>query len=483
MSITNAIKRALPKNSFVRSVLVLGGGTAGSQAILILSAPLLTRLYSTEAFGVLAVFMAFLSTISVVSSLRYELAIPIAEDEEEAVHVVVLAFLVALTISALTLLIVALFRNPIASAVNVPALANYLWLLPVSLLLLSTYQIFNYWAIRVKAFRAIARTKLTQAVSSMAIQIGGAAFGSLALIVGNVAGQGVGMTSLGALAIKSRWHMFRHTEVKDICWTAKRHSKFPFFATWGGLLNVVGAQLPPILFAVFFSPAIAGLYALANRVLSLPMTLVGKAIGNVFLSKASSARRDGNIEVLVSQVHENLAKIAMPPTLLLAILGPDLFAWFFGPEWREAGVFARLMAPMLYFQFIFSPISTLSHVMNKQEQNMIFQGIMLIGRCSSLFIGEWFNSIRLAVILFSFSSAISYLFFLIWLMQISGNYWPELIKVSGRILGKNLILICPILIAKLLNTNTIIIILSFALTTLLIVTQYCLYLKQTWAKS
>ncbi len=468
MSITNAIKRALPKNSFVRSVLVLGGGTAGSQAILILSVPLLTRLYSIEAFGALAVFMAFLSTISVVSSLRYELAIPIAEDEEEAVHVVVLAFLVALVISALTLLVVALFRTPIASAVNVPALANYLWLLPLSLLLLSTYQIFNYWAIRVKAFRAIARTKLTQSVSSMAIQIGGTAFGPLALILGNVVGQGAGMTSLGALAFKNRWPMFRSTQVKDLSWVAQRHRKFPLFATWGGLLNVVGTQLPPILFAIFFSPAAAGLYALANRVLSLPMTFVGQAIGNVFFAKAADARRDGNIDILVAQVHQKLVQIAMPPVLILAVVGPDLFAWVFGPEWREAGVFARLMAPMLYFQFILSPISTLFSVLDKQEQGMLLQGVMVMIRCSALILGAWLNDLRLAIVLFSLGSAISYFIFLLWSIWISGNsIFAVAIKPSLQTFILSLLLIVPSLITVILPPNLFVIIGSTLITILL----------------
>lgn len=482
MSITNAIKRALPKNSFVRSVLVLGGGTAGSQAILILSAPLLTRLYSTEAFGVLAVFMALLSTISVISSLRYELAIPIAEDEEEAVHVVVLAFLVALVISALTLLSVALFRNPIANAVNVPALANYLWLLPLSLLLLSTYQIFNYWAIRVKAFRAIARTKLTQSVSSMTIQIGGTAFGPLALILGNVVGQGAGMTSLGALALKNRWPMFRSTQVKDLSWVAQRHRKFPLFATWGGLLNVVGTQLPPILFAVFFSPAAAGLYALANRVLSLPMTFVGQAIGNVFFAKAADARRDGNIDVLVAQVHEKLAQIAMPPALSLAVVGPDLFAWVFGPEWREAGVFARLMAPMLYFQFILSPISTVFSVLDRQEQGMLLQGMMVIVRCSALIIGAWLNDLRLAIVLFSLGSAISYFIFLLWSMWIAGNsVFIVAIKPSLQTFILSVPLISPLLIAAMFPSNLFVIIGSIPTTMLLFSVYFSKLFKSSFS--
>ena len=44
-----------------------------------------------------------------------------------------------------------------------------------------------------------------------------------------------------------------------------------------------GTQLPPLMIAAFFTAAGAGLYALAHRVLTLPMTLIGSALQSVFL--------------------------------------------------------------------------------------------------------------------------------------------------------------------------------------------------------
>jgi len=77
----NQLRRLLPKNAFVRSVSVLVGGTAGAQILLVLAAPLLTRLYTPEDFGLLAVYASLLALIGVISSLRYELAIPLPEDD------------------------------------------------------------------------------------------------------------------------------------------------------------------------------------------------------------------------------------------------------------------------------------------------------------------------------------------------------------------------------------------------------------------
>src|SRR5690606_42020419 len=67
---SDLVRKILPTNSFARGVSVLVGGTAGAQMILVLAAPLLTRLYSPEDFGVLAVYVGLLAIAAVVSRDR-----------------------------------------------------------------------------------------------------------------------------------------------------------------------------------------------------------------------------------------------------------------------------------------------------------------------------------------------------------------------------------------------------------------------------
>lgn len=479
MSIIEAINRVLPKNAFVRNVLVLGGGAAGSQVISILSAPLLTRLYSTEDFGVFAVFIALLSIISVISSLRYEQAIPIAKDEEEAIHVAVLAFMIAMLISFLTALVIAFFRQKIAVLVGSSALSNYLWLLPLSLLLLSTYQILHYWAIRVKAFPEIARTKLTLSISSVVFKLSGTALGALALIFGHAISQVAGMFSL-ILIDTSQIHLIRTVRISKLFRVARQYQKFPLYASWGSIVNALGAQAPSVLLASSFSLPAAGLYSLANKLLSLPMLLVGQAIGNVFFSKGVDAQREGSLSQLVAQVNQKLIQIAMPPALLLIVVGPNLFAWIFGPEWREAGVFARLMVPMLYLQFVFSPISPVYIIRDKQEQAVALQVILLVIRCTALLVGAWQNDLRLSVMLFALGSAICYLIFLLWAVQISGNHWSTVLKNICQELFLGVMLISPLIIAILYTSNQFILSGVMVISILMICYRYSALLRTAW---
>jgi len=130
-----AIRALLPKNTFARGVGVLVGGTASAQILLVLAVPILTRLYTPEDFGLLAVYASLLAIIGVISTLRYELAIPLPEDDVEAANVAVLSLLLVAISTALTAILLLMLGTSIFELLGVPVLANYMWLIPVGLLI------------------------------------------------------------------------------------------------------------------------------------------------------------------------------------------------------------------------------------------------------------------------------------------------------------------------------------------------------------
>lgn len=446
--LTQAVRRVLPKNPFARGVSVLVGGTAGAQLLTVLAAPLLTRLYSPEDFGLLAVYGSLLALISVIASLRYELAIPLPEDDQEAANVAALSLLLVAGTSLLSALATLLFGDHIANALGVPALAAYLWLLPVGVLLGGAYTIFNYWAIRTKRFSTIAGTKVRQSVATVAIQIAAFKLGGIALLFGQVAGQSVGTASLAQPALKLP--AFKEINWRGIKAAAARYKRFPIFSTWEGLFNTAGAQLPPLLFAVLFSPAAAGLYSLANRVLNLPMSLIGQAIGQVFFGNAAEAYRSGKLGPLVSGLHAKLAHIGIPPALLLMLLGPELFSFAFGENWTQAGEFSRWMAPWLYLVFVSSPLSTLFAVTENLKQGLAFQVTLLVARIVAILIGAWMGDLMLTVMLFAGASALCWLGFLFWVAHIAGNTPRSMIVPTLAAGGVGLLCVLPILATQML---------------------------------
>lgn len=431
-AVAERIKRLVPLNHFARGVSVLAGGTVVGHAIVVLASPVLTRLYGPEDFGLLAVYGALLGISSIIASLSYQFAVPLPESDEEAIHVLVLSLGVVLIMTAVTALLVVAFTGPISTALNTPAMAEYMWLLPVGLLLVGAYHGLSYWAVRVKAFPTIARTNVAQSISKVAVQLGGYALGPFALILGQICGQAVGSVSLAALLIRERRDALgrvRWSRIRDAAW---RYRRFPLFTTWSGVFNSVGRNLPPLMFASLFSPAIAGIYLLAHSVLAMPMYVIGRAVANVFFANAAGANRDGTLSTLVLNIHTKLAQLAMPAALVLLVSGQDIFRVVFGDEWSQAGVFAQLMAPYLYFQFVTSPLSDIADVLEKQVHDMMFQGLLLSTRAVALVVGALYFDVLVAVALYAAASAVCWLAFLAWILTVSENQWQEIWRITAK---------------------------------------------------
>ncbi|MCE8024801.1 lipopolysaccharide biosynthesis protein [Billgrantia aerodenitrificans] len=442
-------RKLLPTHAFARGVSVLVGGTAGAQLLTLLAAPLLTRLYAPEDFGLLAVYGGLLALFTVVASGRYQLAIPLPETEREASAVLALSLLVVCLTTMVSLLLVALGGRGLAELLGVPALAPWLWLLPLGVAFAGGYQAVSHWAVRTRAFSTIAATRIKQSLALLTIQLLASPMGGAGLLLGHAAGQGAGTLTLARPALRAvRQHGVTPREVWAV---ARRYCKFPLFSTWSGLFNTLGKQLPPLLFAALFSPVAAGLYALAHRVLAMPMTLIGEAIGKVFFASAAEAHRRGELGALVARVHGVLAQLAMPAAIVLVLSGPELFALVFGQRWREAGEFARWMAPWLYMVFITSPLSHLFTVLERQGQGLIFQTVLLVVRVAAIATGAAANDLLLTVALFSLGSALCWIGFLAWIARLTGNRPVSLALSTLTALLMSLALLAPLVVVETLG--------------------------------
>ncbi|WP_175452535.1 lipopolysaccharide biosynthesis protein [Thiohalomonas denitrificans] len=446
-------KILLPTSPFARGVSILVSGTAGAQTLVILSVPLLTRLYTPDDFGLLAVYGGVLTLFAGVASLRYELAIPLPKNQHESANVLVLSLLLVLFMTGVSAVIVLMAGHQIADHLGVPTLASHFWLLPVGIFFSGCYKVFSYWAVRNKAFSVIAKTRISQTFVTLAVQMMGFNLGGITLVLGQVAGQVVGMVRLTKTALM-------HSDALQWSWlgvweAARRYKQFPIFSTWSGLFRTAGSQLPPVMFAALFNASAAGLYSLAHRVLALPMSMVGGAIGQVFFSNAAEAYREDRLAPLVARVHEILAKIAMPPVLMLIIAGPELFALVFGEQWRQAGDMARWMAPWLYFAFITSPLDNLFSILEKQRQGVVINGISLALRVLSIGAGAWYDDLMTAVILFAASSALCRAGLLLWIAVVTKNSASVILMATLKPVVFSMLSLLPITLAFSSQTTTI----------------------------
>ena len=70
--------------TLLRATLTLLAGGALAQLIPLLLGPLITRLFTPEAFGLFTSFSTIAATVAVVACARYEFALPMVRDGREA---------------------------------------------------------------------------------------------------------------------------------------------------------------------------------------------------------------------------------------------------------------------------------------------------------------------------------------------------------------------------------------------------------------
>jgi O-antigen/teichoic acid export membrane protein len=354
--------------SFTRNTFVLAGSSTLGQALLVIASPILTRLYTPADFGLLAGYVSVLGLSLAVVSLRYEMAIPLPADEQSAADVLGLGLWIATSITLLAG--GCLWVGSRFFAARGIFATGYVWLVPFGLFSGGVYQLLAAWAVRRGHYRSIGQTRLVQTVMQTFLQIAGgvAGLGILGLLVGDVAGRGAGSTSLARRIWREERVWIRGISRSGMVAAAKRYRHFPLYASGSTFLNQAGLQLPALLFAVLYGPAVAGYFLLAQRVAGMPMTLVGLSVSQVYLGRAAELKRES--PHLLLSFFRSLSKrlLLMGLSILLpCMVLPYFFGQIFGHAWVTAGDYIRLLAPMFVAQLAVSPLSQITAVLERQK--------------------------------------------------------------------------------------------------------------------
>jgi lipopolysaccharide exporter len=425
-----------PKTSFAGDVLKLVSGTAFAQLLGILASPILTRLYTPEAFGVLAIFTSITAIIGVITCLRYELAIMLPESDEEAANLLGVSLISAAFISLLTGLVIWWSGDILLRWLNAPSLAPYLWLAPVAVLFSGIFTALNYWNSRTKQFGrlSIARVMTSLVTTTGQLGAGLAGFATGGIMIGaSVGGSILATTVLGGQIWRDDKNLLRRAVYcPDMFAGIKRYRKFPLYDTWSALLNTISWQLPVFLMSSFFSSTIVGFYALGFRILQLPMSLIGGSIAQVFYQRASEAHKQNRLTALVEDVFDKLVIIGLFPMLTLTLTGRDLYIVLFGAEWAEAGVYTQILSIWAFIWFISSPLSTLFGVLEKQEYLLWWNLANFVTRFLSLWMGGVLREPRIAIILFASSGILVYGYITLLILRKSGVSLRKVTKIIGR---------------------------------------------------
>lgn len=373
---------------FRRHVITIAMGTMVAQAVPVLASPLLTRMFSPEDFGALALYVSLVAIGAIVATGRYELAVLLPELDEDAWALTQLAIAVAAA-AALLLMVPALLvwqgRLVIRS---LESLGAAILLVPVGVALTATTQSLGYWLNRRSDYRQLAVSRVSQSVAMIGTQLGVGlkSPAGTTLLIGHLAGQ-VAAIVMQVRAIGAQWLRISGDRQR-IRAMAKSYGNHPRFLVLGHAANAASVQLPVLLLTTLHNPAVAGFYALAERVLVLPSALIGSAVGDVYRERAAAEYRlTGNCRALYLRTLRHLAILSVGPVVLIVLVGPATFAFAFGGEWRTSGHIAAILGPMVFFQLISSPLSQTVYLAQMHRMDMVWQVARLGLSAAALVVG------------------------------------------------------------------------------------------------
>lgn len=406
-------------SEFARNSLTIFSGNVVAQAIPFIAEPFLARLYQPKDFAVLAVYLSVANLFSIIATARYELAIMLPKEDRKAANVLGLSILISFIVSALSFLIILLFNAKICKILNNQDVSSYLYLVPLSVLSVAWYQIFNYWNSRKKRFKNVMFSKTTQSVTTVGVNLG-FAIRSLGLVLGQFLGFLFGSFVLGFVFWRKDKDKLRMITRKEMKAVAVEYQDFPKINSIHAFFDVLKQSGEVFLLSFFYMKENVGLHSRTLRLLFAPSSMIGSAVGQVFYQKASETfQNGGDLRGLLIKVLKIMALIALPVFTLVAFFGDDLFAWFLGEPYRMAGYYGRFLAPWLFFNFITMPVSQIPLIVSKQKTAFMFSLFGHTLYLAAVLIGGLNQNILLGFTLLSVFSSMYYIFIILWFLKIS----------------------------------------------------------------
>ena len=474
------------KSSFASGASFLMIGTVLSQGIIILSSPIITRLYSPSEFGVFGMFIALFSLFFIATSLRYELAIPLPRANGLALNILILCFGLTCLIVFASLLILFFTGDYLFNLIGLSFFDPMIWLLPLSLISAGFFKPMTFWAFRNGAFRMVAIARIFQGIGLSLIQIllGLLGIGATGLIVGHMAGYFCASVVLALLLLRLNSRQWKAISLDRIRISAWRHRKFPLFSSWSDMINVFGTQFPVIFIAAAYSPIEAGFYLLANRVANAPVAVIAEAVSKSLLASAAKSRDKADIAELAVMVLKLLLRSGLGPMAILALIAYRLSGLVFGEEWVMVGTYLRYLILWTVAVYVFVPLMSLYSVLELQKQELGFQVLIFVSRILGLTIGATFGSIEYALLGFALSAAISYSACGLWILlkldisakKLISVFLPE-ITIAGASMFA--VFVFGFVATKLLNLGDLTFAISESCVAILIVSGIALSVRRS----
>lgn len=394
----NIKKRKLSDS--MKNVVKISGGTIVGQVISVVTLPIITRIYGANIMGIWATILSVAMILQSISDLGMTSSLMLEEEDKVITCYTVItsiSFMMSIAASIVIFPFFVLTRgySPIESIVYTVLAITYAFTVKQ---VNTSYTLLN----RKKQYNVLMKNPIVN-YSSVALfsilfwMLGMKAYGYyLAVIIGQL------FTLVNMRRVLPK--VFLDFKKEDYLEQFRKYKDLFMYQTPNNLMLQMRDQLPNLLIGSFFGDTMLGYYSVSVRILNMPVTFIGQAVGKVFYQTISESNRKG--ERIQGFVQRNFSRAiflcAFPVVCLFA--GGDIVAvMFFGAEYMLAGQMLRIVVFKTVLTFISTCMQGLEIVLRKQRYALITTCLQMIASSLAVVIGALLtNNIFYTIVIMTF---------------------------------------------------------------------------------
>ncbi|HCY7805382.1 TPA: type 8 capsular polysaccharide synthesis protein Cap8K [Staphylococcus aureus] len=364
-------------------LMILSSGIA--QVILIITTPIITRLYSPTEFGEFTIFSNIAMILIPIINARYDLLIVNTKNDRSANILSQLSFLISLLI---LLILIPIFA--ISAWLYPNFILDFIFII-IMLFLVSLTNIFTNYLNKERKYKVLSLINVFRAGSMALLQIifGLLALGSLGLIIGFSLSYIAGIT-LGYKTFKKHFNIVRDKEETKALFLENKNQLV--YSTPSILLNSLSFSVVVFFIGILYTNTEVGIYGMAIRVLGIPVTIISLGLSKIFMQQANDYYIEyGNFRNLLLKFSSILVIVSIILYVPLYLFSEELVNILLGHSWVDAITVIKIVIPLFVIRLIVSTVSLSVIVLQKQQLELILQALFLIGTTATFVISKMLN--------------------------------------------------------------------------------------------
>lgn len=371
-----------------KHIVILSMGVIGAQIISILTQPVITRLYSPEAFGNLSLLISLANIFLPLSTMQYHISIVNAKKEEEFALCKLTFFLVILTTVVFAMGLVVYVQ---IGGEKYEKLGSLIYISVIWYSMMGIVYIIESYNNRHNEYNLMTKVTFNRAVFSNITKIG------LGLLNTGIIGLTIGQTVGYIAGLKKQAQSFvghiiqiKHTEWSQVWQVAKKYSAQPLYALPGLFILQISYSALSIIINTAYSAEDSGFFALSMTILGIPLALVSNNVARVFFKNASQEYEEKeNFRSTFRNTAALLILLSVMGFGILWLIAEPVFALVYGKAWIKSGTYVKLLIPMYAMRFVVTGMMHGFVISNQQRLKTILQGLFIVALIIGYFLAKY----------------------------------------------------------------------------------------------